>query len=98
MDARDLDELDWPLTHFEARLERGLTDVQATFPETDLRFLTTHSVCEERLPMEFIKERALACAAGNNTGCFGPEDEQDEMLWRSDRVPRTAGPGTGPIQ
>ena len=43
-------------------LEEGLTGVQAAFPETDLRFFTTHSVCETRLPMEFIKQRALGAA------------------------------------
>ena len=89
LDARDFEELDWPLAHFNARIEQGLTGVQAAFPETDLRFFTTHSVCEKRLPMEFIKQRALACAAGDREGCFGRGDEGHETLWKSSRVPRT---------
>ena len=89
LDARDFQELDWPLAHFNARIEQGLTGVQAAFPETDLRFFTTHSVCEKRLPMEFIKQRALACAAGDRKGCFGRGDEGHETLWKSSRVPQT---------
>ena len=89
LDARDFEELDWPLAHFNARIEQGLTGVQAAFPETDLRFFTTHSVCETRLPMEFIKQRALACAAGDREGCFGRGDEGHETLWKSSRVPQT---------
>ena len=89
LDARDFEELDWPLAHFNSRIEQGLTGVQAAFPETDLRFFTTHSVCETRLPMEFIKQRALACAAGDREGCFGRGDEGHETLWKSSRVPQT---------
>ena len=89
LDARDFEELDWPLAHFNARIEQGLTGVQAAFPETDLRFFTTHSVCEKRLPMEFIKQRAEACAAGDREGCYGRGDEGHETLWKSSRVPRT---------
>ena len=89
LDARDFEELDWPLAHFHIRIEQGLTGVQAAFPETDLRFFTTHSVCEDRLPMEFIKQRALACAAGDREDCFGRGDERHETLWKSSRVPHT---------
>ena len=89
LDARDFEELDWPLAHFNIRIEQGLAGVQAAFPEADLRFFTTHSVCEDRLPMEFIKQRALACAAGDREDCFGRGDERHETLWKSSRVPHT---------
>jgi hypothetical protein len=81
LDARGLAELDWPLRHYEYRLKEGLSGVQDTFNKTDLRFFGTHWVCNEKLPLPFIKERAYACATGNKTGCYGRGDTQKEFLW-----------------
>ena len=79
---------DWSILNYEQRLRDALSAVQEACPDAALKAFTTHSVCNAKMDGHLDngagRERVLACAAGNTTGCFGPPRSQaDEPYWEA---------------
>ena len=49
-------------TAYKSVVRNGLRALEAAFPRANRKFFTTHSICDERLPLQTMTARATACA------------------------------------
>jgi len=61
---------------FEWKLKYGLKAIKDYAPASSkIAYFNVHTICDEKLEEDDLRARALACAAGDDDGCYGCEGE-----------------------